>query len=195
MSLQERIINYFTDSMQVQQDMASYLGEAIEFAALRMVTALLNDNKIMTCGLGPFAINAQLFAATLLHQFEKMRPALPVLSLTADLPTLGLLANTPYFDDVFAKQLKAFGQEGDVLVIFSAGHSVGCLAKLIAAAHSKEITVIALTGTENPDLSLLLHEKDLEIRIPSDVLSQIQAQQIIVSYCLCDLIDNQLFEI
>lgn len=193
MSLQDRIINHFSDSIQTQQDAMIILSELIEFASQRLVAALLNDKKILTCGNGGGAANAQLLSAAMLNQFERERPSLPAIALTTDTTTITAIANDYHFDDIFAKQIRALGQSGDMLMLYSdASHSAN-IAKAIATAHDKDISVIALTGNHGGTLAPLLNETDIEIRVPSSSGARIQEVHTLITHCLCDLIDHQLF--
>jgi D-sedoheptulose 7-phosphate isomerase len=193
MSLQDRIINHFSDSIQIQQETINTLSELIEYAAQRLVSALLNDKKILTCGNGRSATSAQLLSSAMLNQFERDRPSLPVIALTTDTATITAIANEFHFDDIFSKQLRALGQSGDVLVVYTDGYNSTNIAKVITAAHDKEISVIALTGNTGGLIPPLLQETDIEIRIPSTSSARIQEAHILITDCLCDLIDHQLF--
>jgi D-sedoheptulose 7-phosphate isomerase len=193
MSLQDRILNHFTDSIQTQQDVMVSQCELIEYASQRLVTALLNDKKILCCGNGASATSAQLLSSAMLNQFERDRPSLPVIALTTDSATLTAIANDYHFDDIFAKQLRALGQSGDLLVIYTDGNNSANIAKAITTAHDKEISVIALTGNNGGLISPLLRETDIEIRVPSHSGARIQEAHVLVTHCLCDLIDHQLF--
>jgi D-sedoheptulose 7-phosphate isomerase len=193
MSLQDRIINHFSDSIQIQQETMNTLSELIEYAAQRLVSSLLNDKKILTCGNGRSATSAQLLSSAMLNQFERDRPSLPVIALTTDTATITAIANEFHFDDIFSKQLRALGQSGDVLVVYTDGYNSTNIAKVITAAHDKEISVIALTGNTGGLIPPLLQETDIEIRIPSTSSARIQEAHILITDCLCDLIDHQLF--
>jgi D-sedoheptulose 7-phosphate isomerase len=193
MSLQNRIINHFSNSIQTQQDTLISLGELIEFASQRLVATLLNDKKIITCGNGRSAAVAQLLSSAMLNQHERDRPSLPALALTADMTTITAIANDYHFDDIFIKQLRALGQSGDILVVYSDGNNSGNIAKAVTTAHDKDITIIALTGNNGGMIAPLLHETDIEIRVPSHSSIYIQEVQIMITHCLCDLIDHQLF--
>jgi len=193
MSLQDRIINHFSDSIQTQQDAMTYLCELIEYASQRLVTALLNDKKILACGNGPSATSVQLLSSAMLNQFERDRPSLPVIALTTDTAAITAIANDYNFDDVFAKQLRALGQSGDILVIYTAGNNSANIAKSITTAHDKDISVIALTGNNGGMIAPLLYETDIEIRVPSNSNARIQEIHVLITHCLCDLIDHQLF--
>ena len=193
MSLQDRIINHFSDSIQTQQDAMTSLCELIEYASQRLVSTLLNDKKILTCGNGRSATSAQLLSSAMLNQFERDRPSLPVIALTTDTATITAIANDFHFDDIFSKQLRALGQSGDMLVVYSDGKNSSNIAKAITTAHDKEISVIALTGHNGGLIAPLLHETDIEISVPSESSIRIQEIHTLITHCLCDLIDHQLF--
>ncbi|HEY5139080.1 MAG TPA: SIS domain-containing protein [Methylococcales bacterium] len=193
MSLQDRIINHFSDSILTQQEAMTYLCELIEYASQRLVTALLNDKKILACGNGRSSTCVQLLSSLMLNQFERDRPSLPVIALTTDTATITAIANDYHFDDVFAKQLRALGQSGDILVAYTDGNKSANIAKAIAAAHDKELSVIALTGNNGGMIAPLLYETDIEIRVPSNSIARIQEIHVLITHCLCDLIDHQLF--
>jgi len=193
MSLQDRIINHFSDSIQTQQETMTYLCELIEYASQRLVSALLNDKKILACGNGRSATSAQLLSSAMLDQFERDRPSLPAIALTTDTAAITAIANSYHFDDVFAKQLRALGQSGDILVVYTDGKNSANIAKAIATAHDKDISVIALTGNNGGMIAPLLYETDIEIRVPSDSNARIHEIHVLITHCLCDLIDHQLF--
>lgn len=193
MSLQDRIINHFSDSIQTQQEAMSGLCELIEYASQRLVSALLNDKKILACGNGRSASAVQLLASAMLNQYERDRPSLPVIALNTDAVTLTAIANDYHFDDIFAKQLRALGQSGDILIAYTDGTHSANLAKAVNAAHDKDISVIALTGGSGGMMSPLLDETDIEIRVPSNSSARIQEVHVLITHCLCDLIDHQLF--
>jgi D-sedoheptulose 7-phosphate isomerase len=192
MSLQDRIINHFSDSIQSHQDAMIGLCELIEYAAQRLVSTLLQDNKILTCGNGRSWANVQLFTSALRGQFECARPALPIILLGAD--TINFSINNEYLaENIFAKPLRALAQQGDILVIYSDGYESIALNKTIEAAHDSNISIIALTGAAGGGISVLLHETDIEIRVPANNSLRIHEVQVLITHCLCDLIDQQLF--
>ncbi|MGZ8161631.1 MAG: SIS domain-containing protein [Methylobacter sp.] len=193
MSLQDRIINHFSDTIQTQQDALTHLSELIEVASQRLVVTLLNDKKILTCGNGRSSTSAQLLSSALLNQFERERPSLPAFALTTDTATITAIANDYNFDDIFSKQLRALGQNGDMLVAYSDGGHSANIAKAITSAHDKGLSIIALTGKDGGMIAPLLNEKDLEIRVPSNSSARIQEIHVLITHCLCDLIDHQLF--
>jgi D-sedoheptulose 7-phosphate isomerase len=194
MSLQNRIINQFTDSIQTKQDALGELCELIELASQRMVAALLNDRKILTCGNGRSAMSAQLLSSALLNQFERDRPSLPAIVLTADMTAMTAIANDYSYEEVFSKPIRSLGQSGDVLVTYTDDNHSANIAKAITIAHDKDIAIIALTGENNGAISALLTERDLEIRIPSSSAIRTHEVHVLITHCLCDLIDHQLFD-
>ena len=193
MSLQDRIINHFSDSIQTKQDAMTSLCELIEFASQKIVEALVNDKKVLTCGNGGSAGDAQHFSSEMLNRFERERPALPAIALSTDTSTITSIANDYHFDEIFAKQLRALGQSGDILLVYTSSGNSGNLIKAVKVAHDKEMIVIALSGKDGGTLASTLNEADIEIRVPSNSTARIQEVHLLISHCLCDLIDHQLF--
>lgn len=193
MSLQDKIINHFSDSIQIKQNAMSSLCELIAFASQKIVESLVNDKKILTCGNGGSAGDAQHFSSEMLNRFERERPALPAIALTTDTSTLTSIANDYHFDEVFAKQIRALGQAGDILLVYSTSGNSGNIVSATKTAHDKEMNIIALTGKDGGLLASTLNESDIEIRVPSDSTARIQEVHLLITHCLCDLIDHQLF--
>ena len=194
MTLQNRIINQFTDSIQTKQDALGELCELIELASQRIVAALLNDRKVFSCGNGRSSTCAQLLVTALLNQFERDRPSLPAIALSADSTTLSAITNDYSFEDVFSKPIRSLGQNGDVLVTYVDGNHSGNIAKAISVAQGKDLSIIALTGEKSEAISALLTERDLEIRVSSGSAIRTHEVHVLVTHCLCDLIDYQLFD-
>jgi D-sedoheptulose 7-phosphate isomerase len=193
MSIQDRIINHFSDSIQTKQDAMASLCELIEFASQKIVEALVNDKKVLTCGNGGSAGDAQHFSSEMLNRFERERPALPAIALSTDTSTITSIANDYHFDEIFAKQLRALGQPGDILLVYTSSGNSANLIKAVKVAHDKEMIVIALSGKDGGALAGALNEADIEIRVPSNSTARIQEVHLLISHCLCDLIDHQLF--
>lgn len=193
MNLQDRIIKLFTDSIQTKQRTMDSLCGYIEYASQRIVETLVNDKKILTCGNGGSAGDAQHFASEMINRFERERPALPVIALTTDTLTLTSIANDYSYDEVFAKQIRALGQAGDLLTVYTTSGNSSNIIKAVNAAHDKNMNVLALTGKDGGRLAGELNELDIEIRIPSQSTARIQEVHLLITHCLCDLIDHQLF--
>lgn len=193
MNLRERIENHFYASIETKQKSLSSLVDEIAFASEKMVSCLLSDGKIMSCGNGGSAADAQHLSSEMLNRFERERPALPAIALTTDTSTLTSIANDYHFDDVFSKQIRALGQSGDVLVAYTTSGNSPNLLNAISVAHGKNVSVIAITGKDGGTLAKLLNETDVEIRVPASSTARIQETHLLITHCLCDLIDYQIF--
>lgn len=189
----DRIKASFTESIQTQIAAAEALPEAINSAAFSLAQALLNGNKILICGNGGSAANAQLMAALLLNHFEKERPSLPAIALSSDTATLSSIANDGSFDEVFSKQVRALGQPGDILLGLSSSGNSRNVIKAMEAAVTRDMKIVALTGKDGGEMAGLLSETDVEIRVPSERSARVQEIHLLAIHCLCDLIDNTLF--
>jgi D-sedoheptulose 7-phosphate isomerase len=187
-----RIKDHFHESMLTLSQALDPLSPRIAAAAQRMAQALLADCKILACGNGGSAADAQHFSAELLNRFERERPGLPGIALTTDTSTLTSIANDYHFNDVFSKQVRAIGQAGDVLLaITTSGNSPNVL-RAVEAAHERGMTCIALTGRNGGEMSGVLTEKDVHVCVASKSTARIQEVHGVVIHCLCDLIDYQL---
>lgn len=193
MNLQDRIINHFSDSIKTKQDTMDSLCILIEFASRSIVDSLLNDGKVLTCGNGGSAGDAQHFSSEMINRFERERPALPAIALTTDTSAITSIANDYHFDEIYAKQVRALGQSGDTLLLFTSSGNSNNIIKAAKVAHEKNMQVIALTGKDGGALAEVLNESDIEIRVPSQSTARIQEVHLLIIHCLCDLIDQQLF--
>ncbi|RSD15586.1 phosphoheptose isomerase [Pandoraea apista] len=189
----ERIQQHFTDSVETKLAARDALPEYIAAAADVMFEALSNGNKILACGNGGSAADCQHFAAELVGRFERERPELPAIALTTDSSILAAVGNDYNFDAIFSKQVRALGQEGDVLLaITTSGNSSNVLAA-IEAAHERGMHVIALTGKNGGKVNDVLGELDVHICVPADRTARIQEVHLLTIHCLCDLVDAMLF--
>lgn len=193
MDFQSRIIEQFNASVDVKTWSSEVLPPFIEAASQMMVQSLINDGKILSCGNGGSAGDAQHFSSELLNRFERERPSLPALALTTDSSTITSIANDYSYSDVFSKQIRALGQPGDILLAISTSGNSANVIQAIQAAHDRDMVVIALTGRDGGNMASLLGQEDCEIRVPATVTARIQEVHLLVIHCLCDLIDHQLF--
>jgi len=189
----ERIKNNFTESIQTKIAAADVLPEKIAKAGELMVKTLLNGGKILTCGNGGSAGDAQHFSAEMLNRYERDRPPLPAIALTTDTPTMTAIGNDYDFNQIFSKQIKALGQPGDILLAFSTSGNSKNVIEAIRAALAKDILIITCTGKDGGEMAGLISANDVEIRVPSNSTARIQEVHLVVIHSLCDLIDNQLF--
>ncbi|MGP1947063.1 MAG: SIS domain-containing protein [Arsenophonus sp. NC-PG7-MAG3] len=189
----EKIKACFTESIQTQIAAAEVLPDAISRAAIMIVHALLNGNKILCCGSGGSSVIAQRFASNMINQFEAERPSLPALSLNTDNAIITSIANSQKPEEVYAKQIRALGQSGDVLLAIATKGDSHVMIKAIEASLTRDMTIVALTGHDGGKLAGLLGTQDVEIRIPSQRSIRIQEVHLLTVNCLSDLIDNILF--
>ena len=188
----QRVKNNFLESIQIKTDAVDGLAPVIANAAAAIANALLNDKKIMACGNGGSAADAQHFSAEMLNRFEMERPGLPAIALTTDSSTLTSIANDYQFAEIYSKQIRALGHEGDVLLAISTSGESHNIVHAIDAAHDRNMTVIALTGREGGQIADLMNNDDFEIRVPTWSTARIQEVHIMIIHSLCDLIDLQL---
>src|SRR5512147_2593131 len=188
----DRIRAQFADSAKLKQDAAAALAPLIVRAAEIVAECLLADCKILACGNGGSAADAQHFAAEMVGRFERERPELPAIALTTDTSILTAVANDYTFEQIFAKQVRALGNKGDVLLAFStSGNSANVIAA-IEAAHERELAIIALTGKGGGRIGNMMHAGDVHICVPHDRTARIQEVHLVALHCLCDAIDNAL---
>lgn len=189
----ERIQQTFAESIEVKTLSAEVLSEMIASAASRLADSLINGHKVMSCGNGGSAADAQHFSAELLNRFEMERPALPAIALTTDTSTITSIANDYHYNEIFSKQVRALGQSGDLLLAITTSGGSPNIVRAIEAAHERDVTVILLSGKDGGDAARALEEEDIELRVPSQRTARIQEVHLIMIHCLCDLIDKKLF--
>lgn len=192
-SIVDRIRLSFTDSIQTKINAADSIINIVAEASEEIVQALLEGHKILTCGNGGSACDAMHFSSEMLNRYKHERPSLPAIALTADMPTLTSIANDYHFTDVFAKQIRAIGQPGDILLAFSTSGNSPNIINAIKAAHDKNMIVIALTGHDGGKVPEYMLEKDIEVRVPAYETARIQETHLLIIHCICDIIDFRLF--
>ncbi len=191
--MQERIKHHFQASAELKLQAMEALAPAIAEAAILISRQLLSERKVLSCGNGGSAGDAQHFSSEMLNRFERERPGLPAMALTTDTSTLTSIANDYHYEEVFSKQIRALGQRGDVLLAISTSGNSANVIQAITAAHERGMHVVALTGKDGGAMGQQMTEADIEIRIPSDSTARTQEVHLLVIHCLCDLIDRQLF--
>ncbi|MBL8492497.1 MAG: phosphoheptose isomerase [Rhodocyclaceae bacterium] len=192
MELIQRIRGQFDDSAQTKLNSADAMAAPIEAAIWLMVEALRAGNKILSCGNGGSAADAQHFAAELLNRFERERPPLAAVALTTDSSTLTSIGNDYRFEDVFSKQVLGLGRPGDVLLAISTSGNSPNVQEAIRAAHQRGMPVVALTGKGGGTVGGLLKEADIHLCVPASRTARIQEVHLLVLHCLCDGIDALL---
>jgi D-sedoheptulose 7-phosphate isomerase len=188
----QRVRDNFNESIKLKTEAVEVLAPLISSAAAMMAASLLQERKILSCGNGGSAADAQHFSAEMLNRFEMERPGLPAIALTTDTSTLTSIANDYQFADIFSKQIRALGQPGDILLAISTSGASHNIIHAIDAAHDRSMHVIALTGKEGGEVANLMQEGDIEIRVPGWNTARIQEVHLMIIHSLCDLIDRQL---
>jgi D-sedoheptulose 7-phosphate isomerase len=189
MDLIARVTSHFTESAELKLQSVSFLAAPIAAAAERMVQCLVNDGKIMSCGNGGSAADAQHFAAEMVNRFEMERPGLAAIALTTDSSTLTSIANDYDYNQVFSKQVRALGQSNDVLLAISTSGNSRNVIEAVAAARERNLAVVALTGKSGGQIGLMLGEGDIHICVPATNTARIQEVHLLTLHCLCDAID------
>jgi D-sedoheptulose 7-phosphate isomerase len=192
MDLIQRINQHFAESAKVKTEAVAVLAEPLSKAAERMVQCLMSDGKILACGNGGSAADAQHFAAELLNRFEMERPGLAAFALTTDSSTLTSIANDYDYDQVFSKQVRALGQPDDLLLAISTSGNSRNVLEAVQAAHDRQMGVIALTGKNGGVMGKLLAPGDIHLCVPHPNTARIQEVHILCLHCLCDAIDCML---
>ena len=184
-----RITQHFNDSIQAKQQSLEVLAPAIAAAAALISQALDQGGKILSCGNGGSAGDAQHFSSEMLNRFEMERPGLPAVALTTDSSTLTSIANDYDYNQVFSKQVLALGNAGDVLLAISTSGNSGNVVRAVEAAHTRNMGVVALSGRDGGKLKGLLSNSDVGICVPVNSTARIQEVHLLTIHCLCDLID------
>lgn len=192
MELTARVSTHFRDAIALHEQAMDALAEPTATAIDAMFFAIANDGKILTCGEGVSAANAERMVAHLIGRFERERMPLAAMALNGDAVLLTAVSDELGPEGVFARQIQALGQAGDILVVFATGGEAPAILQAIVAAHDRELRVIALTGGETGDIASLLNEQDIHLSVPHDRIARIQEIHLLVLHALCDGIDAQL---
>lgn len=190
--LEQRIQQHFIDSADLKYQAAPLLSKPIADAVQALLTCVTGGGKVLSCGNGGSAADAQHFSAEFVGRFERERPELAAIALTTDTSALTAIANDYGFNHIFSRQVRALGQPGDVLLAIStSGNSANVLAA-IEAAHEREMVVIGLSGRGGGKMAQALRDTDVHICVPHERTARIQEVHLLTLHCLCDAVDALL---
>lgn len=192
MDLIARVAQHFEDSVQTKLNAVEALSPPIAAAIETLTACLINGSKILACGNGGSAADAQHFAAKLIGRFEAERQELAAIALTTDTSILTAVANDYSFNQIFARQVRGLGHAGDVLLAISTSGNSANVIEAIKAAHEHEMHVIALTGKGGGLIGEMLRDDDIHLCVPAERPARIQETHLLVIHCLCDGIDALL---
>lgn len=186
------IATLFEDGVRANRDTLAATDAAIVSAADRLIDCLTHGGKVLSCGNGGSAGDAQHFSSELVNRFERERRALPAVALTTESSTLTAIANDHDYEHLFSRQVEALGQPGDILLAISTSGNSGNVVQAISAAHDAGMGVIALTGKDGGRIASLLKAGDIELRAASTTTARIQEIHLLFIHCLCRLIEDHL---
>jgi len=192
MDLIARVTKHFEDSAQTKLDAVTVLAAPIAGAVEALTHSLINGGKILACGNGGSAGDAQHFAAELIGRFEAERQELAAIALTTDSSILTAVGNDYSFNQIFSRQVRGLGHAGDVLLAISTSGNSGNVIEAIRAAHEAEMRVVALTGKGGGQIGDMLNDDDIHLCVPADRTARIQETHLVIIHCLCDGIDALL---
>jgi D-sedoheptulose 7-phosphate isomerase len=190
--LEQRIQQHFIDSADLKYQAAQTLSKPISAAVQAVLACVTSGGKVLACGNGGSAADAQHFSAEFVGRFERERPELAAIALTTDTSILTAIGNDYDFQRIYSKQVRALGQAGDVLLVLSTSGNSGNVIAAIEAAHERDMSVVALTGRGGGKVGQLLRETDVHICVPHERTARIQEVHILALHCICDGVDAQL---
>ncbi len=188
----DRVKQNFNESIALKSESAISLGQKIVDASDVILSSLMESCKVMSCGNGGSAADAQHFSSEMLNRFERERPGLAAIALTTDASTVTSVANDYQFADIFAKQIRALGRPGDVVLAITTSGNSSNIVNAIDAAHEQEARIVLLSGRDGGEAARSLGVGDVELRVASNSTARIQEVHLMIIHCVCDLIDDHL---
>lgn len=193
MELEEKVVSHFHQSLDVSAQTIEHYTPVIAEASEVILQCLVSESKVLCAANGASAALAMHFTSLLMDRFRQERPGLPCIALNSDSTVLSGIADDSGYAEVYARQIQAIGQPGDILLVISPSGRDASLVQAIQAAHDRELQVIALTGRDGGNMTALLRPEEIEICVPTDDQPAIHLAQTLVLHTLVDLIEHQLF--
>ena len=190
--LEQRIQQHFIDSADLKYQAAPLLSKPIADAVQALLACVTSGGKVLICGNGGSAADAQHFAAEFVGRFERERPELAAIALTTDSSILTAVGNDYGFSVIYSRQVRALGQAGDVLIAITTSGNSDNVLKAIEAAHEREMVIIGLSGRGGGKMTRALRDTDVHICVPHDRTARVQEVHLLTLHCLCDAVDDLL---
>ncbi len=182
----------FSQSISTKERARDTMPANIALAARLLCDCVEARNKVLSCGNGGSAGDAQHFSSEMLNRFERDREGLAAMALTTDTSTITAIANDYSYEDIFAKQVRALGRPGDLLLAISTSGNSSNVNRAIEAAHAADMNVIAFSGRDGGSMAPLLRQNDVELRVPSTSTARVQEVHLLLIHCLCFLLDRAI---
>lgn len=195
MNEQDQIKALFTASINTKQTAAETMVEDIAKAVELLEDAVKNGNKVLSCGNGGSAADAQHFSSEFINRFHQDRESIPAVALTTDSSTITSIANDYSYDEIFSRQISSLGQPGDILLAISTSGNSGNVVRAMQEASNRNMHTIAFTGRDGGKMGSLIQGQDIELRVPSEITARIQEVHLLLIHILCARIDNRLFNL
>ena len=195
MSEQEKIKSLFNASIAAKQTALEIMCDDIASAVELLITSIQNGNKVLSCGNGGSAADAQHFSSELINRFHRDRASIPAIALTTDSSTITSIANDYDFTEIFARQISSLGQENDILLAISTSGNSKNITRAIEAAHLRGMKIIAFSGRNGGEMATLLTENDVELRVPSESTARTQEIHLLLIHILCARLDNRVYNL
>ena len=195
MSEQDKIKSLFNASISVKQAALEIMCHDIALAVELLITTIQNGNKVLSCGNGGSAADAQHFSSELINRFHQDRASVPAIALTTDSSTITSIANDYDFNEIFARQISSLGQENDILLAISTSGNSKNVIRAIEAAHLRGMHVIAFTGRDGGEMANHIEASDVELRVPSNSTARTQEVHLLLIHILCARMDNRIFKL
>ena len=195
MSEQDKIKSLFNASISVKQAALEIMCDDIALAVELLITTIQNGNKVLSCGNGGSAADAQHFSSELINRFHHDRASVPAIALTTDSSTITSIANDYDFNEIFARQISSLGQENDILLAISTSGNSKNVIRAIEAAHLRGMHVIAFTGRDGGEMASHINANDIELRVPSNSTARTQEVHLLLIHILCARMDNRIFNL
>ncbi len=195
MNEQDQIKALFSASISTKQTAAETMAEDIAKAVELLEAAVKNGNKVLSCGNGGSAADAQHFSSEFINRFHQDRDSIPAVALTTDSSTITSIANDYSYDEIFSRQISSLGQPGDILLAISTSGNSGNVVRAMQEASKRNMHTIAFTGRDGGKMASLIQDQDIELRVPSETTARIQEVHLLLIHILCARIDNRLFNL